>query len=192
MILELYNNLIEKEGIDKSSFVGCLEDNIEDMINKIKIENNICEPEELEGLTMSSLPKSIIDFLKNYISDDDIDLGADVIQLGKQDFVKENTQLMPGALMVGFKYLTFASTTGGNAICFNLNEITDGEPSIYIVDHSIVSGRKVGISHGMEMEFFSLDNSNVHKVVKKVASSFSELLNILINDEISDIETFLY
>lgn len=120
MIFESYEKLLDKEGVSREEFKLQTKDDIRSMMSSIAELNTIITDKEKANISFDFLPEAIVDFLVKYTPQIAIDLGADVIQLTSSDMVRENTDLMPGALMIGFKYLTFASTTGGNAICMNL------------------------------------------------------------------------
>lgn len=87
--------------------------------------------------------------------------------------------------------MTIASTTGGHAICLDLNTISDEEPRIVIADKKIFTDKKITVFKNGVMVKDGLSYEVIKKHVIQVNSTFSGFLEMLINKEIDDIEEFL-
>ena len=154
-------------------------------------DNSVYSEDELMVLRNYNVPKRVVDFYQGFRPISSIDLGADVILLSLEEIKVENTELAPGALLIKYGLLTIASTTGGNAICLDLNRITNEEPRIVIADSTIFSSQQVTIFKEGIMINEELSYEVIQKYVIEINKTFTGFLEMIINDEINDIEDFL-
>lgn len=161
-------------------------------LNNIIASNNIIYDDyEMEELKNYKIPHKIIGFYEMYMPNEGVDLGADVGLLSLENIKRENIELSPGSFLIKYGILTFASTTGGNAICMDLNVIKDGEPQIIIADHSIFNGRQITIYENGVRTKMELSYEAIKKYTVKVSDTFTEFLKIVIDEIISDIEDLI-
>lgn len=157
----------------------------------ISWENEVYEQSELNGLMNFHIPKKVIDFYNLFSPVDTLDIGADVNLLSLEGIKRENTKLTPGALLIKYGVITIASTTGGNAICIDLNQIHEDEPRIIIVDHSIFTDKEIVVFQNGIIEKVQLSYAVINKYAPEVSSTFSDFFEKLLKEEIDDIEEFL-
>lgn len=194
-IYDRYENIIAKFEKDSSSyFQRAAKDEIERMKNLhgwLANKNCIYREEELEDIKNYVIPKSVIYFYENYSPFDTIDLGADINLLSTSKMEEENCELVPGAYLIKYGFLTFATTTGGNAICMDLNKIKNDEPRIVISDHSIFNDKEISIYENGVINTENLSYDSINRYSVEVSDSFISLLNMAIEGKIDDIEDFL-
>lgn len=164
---------------------------ITDLFKVYSFSNSVYDEDELKNLLNYNVPKVIIDFYKGFSPIDGIDLGGDVIFLSLNGIKHENSELIPGALLIKYGFITIASTTGGNAICLDLNTILDEEPRIVIADKTIFTDKKITVFKNGVMIKEDLSLEVIKKYVVEINSTFTGFLGMLIDDGIDDIEEFL-
>ncbi len=110
---------------------------------------------------------------------------------------EENSSLSPGAYLIKFGLVTFATTVGGNCICMDLNKINNREPRIVYADHTWFSfdeeNRRVEFSlYPKEIpendQILSLDV--IKKYLPEICETFSGFLVKVANEEFEDIEEY--
>ncbi|MBC2582908.1 SMI1/KNR4 family protein [Clostridium sp. DJ247] len=69
------------------------------------------------------MPQIVIGFYKEFSTINGIDIGGDVSLLSLEGIKYGNSELTPDGLLIKYWIVTIASTTGGNAICLDLNII---------------------------------------------------------------------
>lgn len=153
--------------------------------------NSAYDKNELKNLLNYKVPQIVINFYKEFSTIDGIDLGGDVIFLSLNEIKRENSELTPGALLIKYGLVTIASTTGGNAICLDLNTTNDEEPRIVIADKTIFTDKEIIIFKNGLMIKKNLSYEVIKKYVVEISSTFTGFLEMLINEEIDDIEEYL-
>jgi hypothetical protein len=94
------------------------------------------EDNELNALKEYKVHETIINFYKSY-EPKELDYLGDGVRLADLRGIKEeNSSLSPGAFIIKYGLLVFATTMGGNAICMDLNSINNGEPRIIYADQT--------------------------------------------------------
>lgn len=164
---------------------------ITDLFKTYSFSNSVYDEDEIKNLLNYNVPQIVTDFYKEFSTVDGIDLGGDVIFLSIKDIKRENSELTPGALLIKYGLLTIASTTGGNAICLDLNIINDEEPRIVIADKTIFTYKKIIIFRNGIMIKETLSYEVIKKYVVEINSTFTGFLKMLINEEIDDVEEYL-
>jgi hypothetical protein len=99
----------------------------------------------------------------------------------------ENSQMAPGALLIKYGIITFAVTSGGNAVCMDLNMVNSRGPRIIFADHSIFYDKKIKI-YKPKREIYELSYKVITDYAPQVAESFYDLLNKIAEKEFDDIE----
>ena len=72
--------------------------------------------------------------------------------------------------------MIFTTTTGGNGICIDFNEINDEEPGIIIVDHSIFTNKGIIVFNNGIMKEHDL----IYEVIKRYSLEIVKYLMILL------------
>lgn len=162
-----------------------------DLFKTYSFSNSAYDKDELKNLSNYKVPQIVINFYKEFSTIDGIDLGGDVIFLSLNEIKRENSELTPGALLIKYGLVTIASTTGGNAICLDLNTINDEEPRIVIADKTIFTDKEIIIFKNGVMMKENLSYEVIKKYVVEINSTFTGFLEMLINEEIDDIEEYL-
>ncbi|SHJ82917.1 SMI1 / KNR4 family (SUKH-1) [Clostridium cavendishii DSM 21758] len=164
---------------------------ISNLFKTYSFYNSIYEKEELEELKDITVPKKIIYFYKRFSPINGIDLGGDVFLLSLDDIKHENSELAPGALLIKYGVITFATTTGGNAICMDLNVLNDGEPRIIIVDKSVFNGKIITLLSKGVMKQYDLSYELIDKYAVEINKKFTVFIKMLIDNQIDDVEEYL-
>ncbi len=133
------------------------------------------------------LPASILDYYRDYSDKLHFNLYGDVWMLPIKDIIVENIERAPGALSIKYGVITIGVTTGGNAVSLDLNNITNGEPRILYMDHSIFNSNVVYYP-GLEMKSEPLSYKVIDELSTEVSSTFWSFLEMMSNKEIEDIE----
>ncbi len=120
----------------------------------------------LRHLEKWKLPESVVGFYSKYEPQNVVEEGIRIWPIS--DMVTENEQGVPGICVMPYGYVVFASTYCGDAYCFDLNRITDGEPAI-----GLVSTGAVGEDSSAE---------EVHSMIKPVANSLLDFLERVQSD----------
>ena len=155
-------------------------------------KHSIYYEDDLEDLKNYSLSPEVISFYKKIHPTDGINLGADVGLCGSYTLKRENTECAPGAYLIKYGVFTFASTTGGNAICMDLHIKTNGEPRIIIVDHSVFSNEEIMLlNKDGTVTFEKLSYAVIYKYTVEISSTFLDFLDMLKNNKIDNIEQYL-
>lgn len=152
--------------------------------------NCVYSPDDLENLKHCFIPTALIELWQVIYSPDGVDMGADVHLLSLEELFTENTDLLPASLIIKYGYLAFASTTGGNAICVNLNS-DDKDPEIIIADSSVFCDEEILLYKMGAFIRCKLSQSVVDENVKTISPSLSGFIDGLITGAINDAEEFL-
>lgn len=152
---------------------------------------NIYSDDDLDTLKNYNVPSKIVEFYKEHSSVNSVDIGADVYLLSLDNIRSENSELAPGAFLIKCGVMTFASTTGDNDICMDLNDINDGEPRIIIADHSVFTDKQIILFKDTGMEEHVVTYEIIKKYAPEVSKTFTKFLNMVINGEVDDIEEYL-
>lgn len=152
--------------------------------------NCVYSPEDLENLKHYFIPVALNELWQVIYSPDGVDMGADVHLLSLEEFFRENTSLLPASLIIKYGYLAFASTTGGNAICVNLNSDAK-DPEIIIADCSVFCDEEILLYKMGAFLRCKLNQSVVDENVKLISPSLSSFIDGLITGAINDVEEFL-
>lgn len=153
--------------------------------------------DELIDLKNYFIPEKVIDFYKYFSPKNNVTLYGDVRLLSLKDIKLENTELVPGALLVKYGLLTVATTLGGSAICMDLNKLTNNEPRVIIADHSIFNNRCIRvfeadpISRTAEIKRYYLSYEVIDRYCPQISETFSGFLENLSNKVFDDIEDYL-
>ena len=180
----LVNRGVKLNVLDKSDIPS---QSLFDFIGKFSC---VYSPEKLENLNDYFIPTALNELWQVIYSPDGVDMGADVHLLSLEGVVRENTTLLPASLIIKYGYLAFASTTGGNAICVNLNSDKE-DPEIIIADCSVFCDEEILMNKMGTFFRCKLSQSVVDENVIKVSPSLSSFIDSLISGEIDDVEKFL-
>lgn len=104
---------------------------------RLKAEFRPATADAIRQLRDLRFPEPVIAFYERYEPRDCVE---GVVRLWPiSDVVVENTQGVPGICVVPHGYRVFASTYGGCAYCFNLNQLgATGDPAIVLISHEDV------------------------------------------------------
>lgn len=148
--------------------------------------------EELSNLKLYKVPEIVIKFYSEFSVIECTDLGGDILFLSLEEIVKENTELVPGAILIRYGYLTIASTTGGNAICLDLNNISLDGPRIIIADKSIFCNKdNIIIFKNGELIEEKISHEVINKYAVEINKSFLGFIDMIANKNIIDVEDYL-
>ena len=161
--------------------------------------SQVYQKEELDRLKEIDLPINILNFYYNYEPYELPILEAGFHLLNIQGIIEENSTATPSCYLIKHGILTFGTTIGGHAICMDFNTITDFEPSVIIVDHTICHyNENTGIveiwdttKDFVDEEDNILSPAKVRKYCPEISPRFSEFLEMVANNEIEDIEDYL-
>lgn len=112
------------------------------LLGRIEKENKIYTPQEMFRWSKTGIPGAIFSHPLFCGDENDDKIIGSVRFLSSGQMLIENTCRAPGAVLSRFGILTFAVTTGGNAIAVNLSSA--GNIPLYEVlygDHGIFCGR---------------------------------------------------
>ncbi|EKQ56084.1 MULTISPECIES: SMI1/KNR4 family protein [unclassified Clostridium] len=155
------------------------------------------EDGELLALKNYKVPKNIISFYENFEPRELGILNGDVCLLDLNGIKEENCDLSPGAYLIQYGLITFATTVGGNVICMDLNTIKNGEPRVVYADKSWFlfneEERKLEFSFypfEIEEEDELLTQHIIKKYIPEISSTFTEFLKMLYSEEEWDAEDY--
>lgn len=115
---------------------------------------------------------------------------------------RECCDLAPCAYLYKFGVFPIATTIGGNVVCFDANDVVDGEPSVLYADHDFcfyddeadkieISGEvpaRVIKEKGWELDF---NYENIKDCLFKFDERFSDFIINLLQDEYGNIEKYV-
>ena len=142
----------------------------DDEINKIK---------ELS----EELPDVFVEIYSQAVPEDELEY-EDFVFYDIDRICIENTDAVPGANILPFGLFTFASTFDGDAICVDMN---DSELPVYQCSHSLLSDENEISYYKKTMISLEFNYDNIIKVSPRLADSFSDFVDKLINN---DTETY--
>lgn len=161
------------------------------LFTKIKEKNNSYTGLELKDIEKYRLPKNIEFFYKEFTPSEIISLEGYVRLLNLEQIIIENSELTPGALLIKYGFITFATTIGGNAICIDLNNINNDDAQILLADHSIFYDKEFSIYKMGKLIDYSLSYETIKKLSGVICNSFFQFIEMLANREIENIEEYL-
>jgi hypothetical protein len=142
--------------------------------------------DELADLHHYRIPECIINFYREFEPGNIPCLSDGVGLLNLEGIKMENSSFAPGAYLIRFGLITFATTTGGNAICMDLNELTEGEPRIVYADHTWfmfdedVRQLKYNFyPHKVQEPKGYVNLGMIKKYLPEISKTFSEFLDLL-------------
>ena len=200
-----YRNIIEKlnaqliangyviNDVD-AIFKNANEHELEVLTNTYKtfcISSSIYDEEDLIMLKNYNFPKKIIDFYREYSPSRNLIIHGGINLFSLNNMKKENSDLAPSAYLIKYGVFAFANTFGGNAICMDLNMISEGEPRIIIADHSVFCDKELYIFRNGQMENLELSYDVIKEIAPQICSKFTNFLEMAANEEFDDIENFL-
>lgn len=153
--------------------------------------NCVYDKEEMMDLKYYTVPEVVLGFYSHFSLKNNIDLGGDVNLLSYRGIIRENSEFAPGAFLIKYSLLTFAKTTGGNAICIDLNEIKNKEPRVVIADHSIFSSKTVYMFKNGKRSKEDLSYAVISKYANEICSKFSDFIIMLADGKIEDVESYM-
>ncbi len=183
-----------------------MEQIIKNFIDLFKNEDAFipADPAQLESLKalMGDKCSVVIDFFGRYQPDNVPMTDSYVSLLNIEKIVEENTVGEPGRFLAAHGVYVIALTVGGNVICIDSNNSSEGDPSVLIADSGFCSYNEfrecVEIGIAPEEIFEEVDDDilplNYHNIVRclpKIEDSFIEFMTKLSNDEYEDIEEYL-
>lgn len=140
------------------------------------------EKKEIVALANNKLPKLFWDFYSNKMPAEDVEF-EDFVFYGLERMIEENTDYVPGCIVLPYGLFTFASTLDGDAICFDLNQ--ENFP-VYQCSHSLIDEDEISY-YTDKMHELETNYDNILKVSPRLANSFDEFVEQLQNEEM---ETF--
>lgn len=186
---------IDKTESGKTNIFQAIDDDalssFTNLFNTFGANSPVYSEDELSILKKYKLPGKISNFYKEYCPFETIMLSGGVRLLTFEAFKEENLVNAPGAFLIKFGIITFATTIGGNAICFDLNDIKDNDSSILLVDHSVFCNKSVFTFENGKFERNEISYEMICKYSKKISIGFISFLEKIANDQIKDIEDFL-
>lgn len=154
------------------------------------------EDDELYNLKEYRVPETIINFYKNY-EPKELDYLGDGVRLANLLGIKEeNSSLSPGALLIRYGLLVFATTIGGNAICMDLNTNNNGEPKIIYADHTWFSfdeserKLKFTFNHCDIPDDIIWFDKNLIRFLPQICNTFGEFIDKLSMNSEWDLEEY--
>jgi len=205
-ISKIQNYLIQN-GFDESNigaaFSPCLDRGklkiLTDLYNFFSYWSSVFYEEDGELLALKNykVPKDIISFYENFEPGELGELNGGVCLLDLDGIKEENCNLSPGAYLIQYGLITFATTVGGNVICMDLNTIKNGEPRVIYADKSWFlfneEERKLEFSFypfEIEEEDEFLTQHIIKKYIQEISSTFTEFLQMLHSEDEWDAEDY--
>ncbi|MCH5138317.1 SMI1/KNR4 family protein [Clostridiaceae bacterium UIB06] len=206
-IISKIQNYLMQKGFDESeissTFSPCLDKEklklLTDLYKFFSYWSSVFYEEDGELLALKNyrVPKDIISFYENFEPKELGDLNGDVCLLDLDGIKEENCSAFPGAYLIQYGLITFATTAGGNAICMDLNIINNGEPRVIYADKSWFmfneQERKLEFSFypfEIEEEDEFLTQHIIKKYIPEISSTFVEFLQMLYSEEEWDAEDY--
>ena len=155
--------------------------NLSKLIKKIQkksgSEFGSASKQDIESLRKLNLPNTIIDFYNEFEPKDLCEI--DFIRLHSiLDIALENSEMIPGCEISRHGFIVFASTSYGDAYCFDLTELSDSlVPKIVLIPHDI--------------DFTAISRNDLKKLKKTIAENISEFLNLFLKSKL-DIEPLYF
>lgn len=206
-IINKIQNYLIKNGFDEdkinNAFSPCLDKEklkpLTDLHNFFSYWSSVFYEEDGELLALKNykVPNNVISFYKSFEPGEIPQLGGGVDLLDLNGIKEENCNLSPGAYLIQYGLITFATTVGGNVICMDLNTINNGEPRIIYADKSWFlfneQERKLEFSFypfEIQEEDEFLTQSIIKKYMPEISSTFTEFLEMLCSEDEWDAEDY--
>lgn len=160
----------------KEKFFGLLKD-----LGAELTEPSAEEKDRLNGLGLNDELKEI--FFHKF-PEDDMECG-DLVLLCAEDMYIENTDAVPGCVLLPMGLFTFCTTFDGDAVCADMRE--KGHP-VYQCSHSLIEeGAEIYFSTPDGMVDLPCDRENVLSISPRLADSLESFMDMLAEDRV---ETF--
>lgn len=172
-----------------------------DLFGTFSKSSTFYKEDDLESLKKYNVPDIVVDFYRNFEPQNLPALRGGVRLMALESIKEENSSASPGMYFIKYGLLTIATTIGGHVICLDLNQINNNEPSVVIADYSFCSYNddlnviecinvpdEIADSYSDD-EPIILSYSLMKSCIPQIATSFSEFLTKLANEEYEDIET---
>jgi hypothetical protein len=117
--------------------------------------------EHLARLSSLQPPESLMRFYRLHAPTREVEIGNVRLQT-IHGLIEENADYVPGADLHRHGFITFATTTCGDAYCTDCSESINEDPSIVIMSH--------------EVSFEELDRRTILSVRKRVADNLEDFL----------------
>lgn len=135
----------------------------------------------LSELFDGKMPELLLDMYKEHVLTDEIGCG-EIVLYGIDRIVDENNDYIPGANVHPLGLYTFASELDGDAICFDINDLAF---PVYQCSHSLLEDEEeIYFSKDGEMKSLPFTYENVTRISHRLADSFEEFVEKLINDDL--------
>ncbi len=179
--LEEYNHNISEDNIKEYKV------NDEEIATLLSLQQYMNEELLDNSGKKLKLTEGVLEYYKVYSDKLYFNLYGDVCMLPIKDIIVENTERAPGALSIKYGVITIGITSGGNAVALDLNKLTNGEPRVLYMDHSIFNSDIVYYP-GLEMKSEALSYKVIDELATEVSSTFWGFMELMSNKEIKDIE----
>ncbi|MBI6874792.1 SMI1/KNR4 family protein [Clostridium aciditolerans] len=206
-IINKIQNYLIKNGFDEdkinNAFSPCLDKeklkSLTDLHNFFSYWSSVFYEEDGELLALKNykVPNNVISFYESFEPGKIPQLGGGVDLLDLNGIKEENCNLSPGAYLIQYGLITFATTVGGNVICMDLNTINNSEPRIIYADKSWFlfneQERKLEFSFypfEIQEEDEFLTQSIIKKYMPEISSTFTEFLEMLCSEDEWDAEDY--
>lgn len=162
-------------------------------------ESEIKQFRELVGANVDK----VVEFYKEYQPAYTPEFPCYLKLIDIESIIEENSCAEPGMHLAKFGVITFAITAGGNAVCFDVNDSKDGDPTVLIVDSGFcfyddeINEIVVATIPDRVVEQFDLSQPNIldYKSIQlcatKINDSFLDFMKKLSESYYEDIETYL-
>lgn len=156
--------------------------------------------DDLESLKKYTVPDTVVDFYCNFKPQNLPVLSGGIRLMALESIKEENSSASPSMYFIKYGLLTIATTIGGHVICLDLNKIDNNEPSVVIADYSFCSyNDDLNVIECINVPDEIADNysddepiilsySLIKSCLPQIATSFSEFLTQLSNEQYENIE----
>lgn len=184
---------------------------IENLYETYSYSSSVYEEEDLRGLKNYKVPRKIVYFYKEHNPKGNPMLFGGVNLFDLNTIKEYNSTAFPDAYLIKYGIMVIGNTIGGNLICLDLNYVTNDEPRVIGVDHTIIycsdehNKPEVVASELSEEEIKLLEAGVIKeedltewlsyetlvKYTPVIAETFSQFLSALSNEEskFEDIES---
>lgn len=145
--------------------------------------------------------EKVIDFYRLYQPFDIPSVEEGSWLLGIEGIFEESFYGEPGKFLSKFGVFTFATTIGGNLICFDANDVVDGEPSVLYADNNFCGYNEfldcvdIGVAPVEVVKRkgtgLMLNYENIKDCLFRFEERFSDFIFNLLQNKYGDLEKYV-
>lgn len=148
-----------------------------DLYGTFHSRNQVYLQDELESLRNYQVPETVLEFYRDYEPNHIPMTQAGIYMCDLGGILAENSSGAPGGILIRYGLVTLATTIGGMAVCMDLNQVSNQDPKIVLVD----------LDDCLDPEEVS-SYEDVVKIEHLISPTFSEFLWKLSGDLYEDFE----